>query len=365
MSTIYKGRSSSIGSHQVPLIQHSSFVRIPPSPENMAELQRLSLVTTPPQLPYSLKPYPTTPMLLLRRRRQTTVSLNRRRRPCATYDNSLRFNSGERRDHELVVRAFDSNEVAVDDDDHQHPSSLLSTSTNGSSSSAARFKKPAAAVELPGDPEAAFEVRKEVGGWEGFLLKLRLMFAPPWQRVPQGSVLTIDLGGTITDVKGRWFGPPLALPEMCENLAKAANDPRISGIYLQISLMECGWAKLDEIRRHILAFRKSGKFVVGYMSTFREKEYYIGCACDELYAHALSPFSLYGFTLQSMFLRGVCEKMGMEPQWVRIGKYKKAGDQMIRTSISEPHLEVLNSLLNGRYDNWVDTVCSATGIPLN
>ncbi|CAN1831985.1 Serine protease SPPA, chloroplastic [Linum perenne] len=306
----------------------------------MAELHRLSLAS-PPQLPCS-KNYPTrTPMILLHRRTpRTSASFNRHR----TF--SLRSAPGRRGDR-LVVRAFESKEVVVND---QPPSINRTTS----------FKK-TPLPEFPGDPDAAFEVRKQDGGWEGFLLKLRLMIAPPWQRVPQGSVLTIDLGGTVTDVKGRWFGPPLALPEICENFAKAANDPRISGVYLRISLIECGWAKLDEIRRHILDFRKSGKFVIGYLSSFREKEYYLGCACDELYAHALSPFSLYGFTLQSIFLRGILEKMGLEPQWVRIGKYKKAGDQMIRKTISEPHLEVLNSLLDGRYKNWVETVCSATG----
>ncbi|CAN1831988.1 Serine protease SPPA, chloroplastic [Linum perenne] len=179
-------------------------------------------------------------ILLHRRTPRTSASFNRHR----TF--SLRSAPGRRGDR-LVVRAFESKEVVVND---QPPSINRTTS----------FKK-TPLPEFPGDPDAAFEVRKQDGGWEGFLLKLRLMIAPPWQRVPQGSVLTIDLGGTVwvTDVKGRWFGPPLALPEICENFAKAANDPRISGVYLRISLIECGWAKLDEIRRHILDFRKSGK----------------------------------------------------------------------------------------------------------
>ncbi|CAN1831993.1 Serine protease SPPA, chloroplastic [Linum perenne] len=250
------------------------------------------------------------------------------------------------------LRAFDSSsteEVNVD-------------STDSAVVAAGGFKKQAAATEeFPGEGGPAFEIRKEVSQWDELLLKLRLLIAPPWQRVAHGSVLCMDFGGTITDVKGRWFSTELALPEICENFAKAANDPRISGIYLRINGLECGWAKLDEIRRHILTFRQSGKFVVGYMSGFREKEYYIGCACDELYAPTLAPFSLYGFTLQSAFFRGILEKMGLEPQWVRIGKYKKAGDQMIRKTISEPHLEVLNNLLDGRYENWIETVSSATG----
>ncbi|CAN0923478.1 Serine protease SPPA, chloroplastic [Linum grandiflorum] len=247
------------------------------------------------------------------------------------------------------IQAFDSTETEV---------------VTADSNDVAAVVAPAAATkdEFPGEGGPAFEIRnKEVKGWEKLLLNLRLLVAPPWQRVANGSVLCISLGGTISDVKGRWLSTELALPELCENFAKAANDPRISGILLKFNLINCGWAKLDEIRRHILEFRNSGKFVVGYMFGFREKEYYLACACDELYAPAFAPFSLYGFTLHSVFLRGIYEKLGLEPQWIRIGKYKKFGDQITRKNIAEPHLEVLNNLLDGRYENWVQTVSSATG----
>ncbi|CAN0923477.1 Serine protease SPPA, chloroplastic [Linum grandiflorum] len=247
------------------------------------------------------------------------------------------------------IQAFDSTETEV---------------VTADSNDVAAVVAPAAATkdEFPGEGGPAFEIRnKGVEGWEKLLLNLRLLVAPPWERVANGSVLCVPLGGTITDVKGRWLSTELALPEICETFAKAANDPRISGIVLKFNTINCGWAKLDEIRRHIVEFRNTGKFVVGYMIAFREKEYYLACACDELYAPAAAPFSLYGFTLETQFFRGILEKMGLEPQWVRIGKYKKAGDQVKRKTIAEPHLEVLNNMLDGRYENWIQTVCSATG----
>jgi len=58
-------------------------------------------------------------------------------------------------------------------------------------------------------------------------------------------------------VKSR-FSPGLSLPQICENFLKAAYDPRISGIYLHIDSLNCGWGKVEEIRRHILDFKKSG-----------------------------------------------------------------------------------------------------------
>lgn len=58
----------------------------------------------------------------------------------------------------------------------------------------------------------------------------------------------------------RSFSRALSLPQLCANFEKAAHDPRVAGIYLHIDNLNCGWGKLDEIRRHILDFKKSGIF---------------------------------------------------------------------------------------------------------
>ncbi|RVX14192.1 Serine protease SPPA, chloroplastic [Vitis vinifera] len=68
----------------------------------------------------------------------------------------------------------------------------------------------------------------------------------------------------ISDQLKSRFSSGLSLPQICENFIKAAYDPRISGIYLHIEPLSCGWGKVEEIRRHILDFKKSGKFIVAY-----------------------------------------------------------------------------------------------------
>ncbi|XP_071692090.1 serine protease SPPA, chloroplastic-like [Rutidosis leptorrhynchoides] len=193
-----------------------------------------------------------------------------------------------------------------------------------------------------------------------FGVKLRTMI-DCFHRVPMGTVLNIKLRGKISDqVKSR-FSSGLSLPQICENFIKAAYDPRISGVYLHIETLKCGWGKTDEIRRHILDFKKSGKFVIAYAPVWEEKEYYLGCACDELYAPPSAYFSLYGLTRQATFLGGVLEKVGIEPQVERIGKYKSAGDQLTRKNISEENREVLTKVLDNIYENWVDTVSQSRG----
>ncbi|CAN1796276.1 Serine protease SPPA, chloroplastic [Linum perenne] len=209
-------------------------------------------------------------------------------------------------------------------------------------------------------PRGDFEFR-EIGAWNRFLVNLRMLIGFPWWRIGKGSVLTMKLRGQISDQLKSRFSPGLSLPQICENFTKAAYDPRISGIYLHIDSVACGWGKLEEIRRHISDFRKSGKFIVAYTPTCREKEYYLACACSEVYVPPSAYFSLYGLTVQASFLGGVLEKVGIQPEVQRIGKYKSAGDQLTRKSMSEENCEMLTALLDDIYGNWLDKVSSETG----
>ncbi|CAA6659671.1 unnamed protein product [Spirodela intermedia] len=188
----------------------------------------------------------------------------------------------------------------------------------------------------------------EFDWWRRFLVRLRMLFALPWERVRKGSVLSMKLKGTIADQVKSSFSSGLSLPQICENFIKAAHDPRISAIYLQIEPLSCGWGKIEEIRRHILNFRKSGKLIISYVPICGVKEYYLACACEELYVPPSAYVGIYGLTVQASFIRGILDNVGIEPQVQRIGRYKK-------------NCEMLTTLLDNIYENWLDTVSSTQG----
>ncbi|KAH7688873.1 Peptidase S49 protease IV protein [Dioscorea alata] len=210
-------------------------------------------------------------------------------------------------------------------------------------------------------PMGEFEMQK-FDWWKSFLVKLRLLFALPWERVKKGSVLTMNLRGQISDQLTRSpFSSGLSLPQICENFVKAAYDPRISGIYLHIEQLSCGWGKIEEIRRHIINFKKSGKFIISYTPSCGEKEYYLASACEEIYAPPSAYVSLYGLAVQASFLRGIFDKVGIIPEIQRIGKYKSIGEQLSSKSMSKENCEMLTSLLDNIYGNWLDTIALTQG----
>ena len=60
-------------------------------------------------------------------------------------------------------------------------------------------------------------------------MRFKLLRALPWRRVKKGSVLTMDLGGSIPEAKQGGFGGGLSVADLTEAFQKAALDPRIIG----------------------------------------------------------------------------------------------------------------------------------------
>ncbi|PRQ16419.1 putative peptidase S49, ClpP/crotonase-like domain-containing protein [Rosa chinensis] len=166
-----------------------------------------------------------------------------------------------------------------------------------------------------------------------------MLFAYPWERVKKGTVLTMTLRGQLKSQ----FSSGLSLPQICENFVKVAYDPRIASVYLQIESLNYGW----------------GKFVVAYAPACSEKEYYLASACQEI----LCPSKCLFFFVWSQLSGIICilEKIGVEPQVERIGKYRSAGDQLACTTMSEKNCEMLTALLDNIYGNWLDIISSTRG----
>lgn len=162
----------------------------------------------------------------------------------------------------------------------------------------------------------------------------RLAFALPWRRFKDGSALTMKLSGSIAELPQSRFSSVTSLPSICDSLIKATYDPRIVGLVVKIDPLQVGWGKLLEIRRHIEFFKKSGKFTVAYLERAGEKEYFLATGFDEIYAPPSASLSLRGFAVNGTFLRGVLDKIGVDPEVRRIGKYKSAGDQLMRSDMS-------------------------------
>ena len=185
-------------------------------------------------------------------------------------------------------------------------------------------------------------------------------------RVRAGSVLVVPLAGSIQE---RSNDDPLAasllgersynLMQFKEALQKATVDPRIDGIWLELKGLSTSWATLQEIRSALVAFKDSGKFIVASSDdhAVSEGSYFLASTADEIYATAQAPFEFNGFYMVGEFYKNMLDKLDIEAQPVRAGKYKSAIEPFTRTNLSDDNREQLSALLDAQYNTFLENHC--------
>lgn len=181
--------------------------------------------------------------------------------------------------------------------------------------------------------------------------------------VDNNSVLVLKVSGEFPDYAPKdplanAFGvaQPNSFTNLLTQLRKAKVDTRIGAVLLDIEMNGMGWGKADELRDAIKDFRKSGKPIYAYSELGMNKEYYVAAAADKIYMPPTGDLYINGFAANAMFYRGSLDKLGIEPQFIQIGKYKNAPDQYTRKDMSEGQREVINSILDHLYGRMVTAI---------
>jgi protease IV len=141
-------------------------------------------------------------------------------------------------------------------------------------------------------------------------------------------------------------------------LRKAAADAHIKAVVLEPEDLGVGWAKMEEIRADLDAFRKSGKPVYAYLRTPGAREYYISAGADRIYLGPEDPLYLKGLRAELMYFKKTLDKLGVTVDVEHDGKYKDFGDMFTRTDMSPETREVMNSVVEDLYADLVNGIAA-------
>lgn len=193
---------------------------------------------------------------------------------------------------------------------------------------------------------------------------------PPVE-IEDGSTLVIELSGDYIEAAGpsvlaRLAGdgsrPFLGLLSV---FSRAERDDRIKNVVLRIQPLSVGWGKADEIRDAILRLNEKGRHTIAYIEIqgfSANKELYIASAADETYVIPGGSVPLVGLAAEYLFLGGFWEKLGVEFDVARAGRYKSAVEVYAERSMSEDAKEMANSLLDDAYLRFVAALSEGRGL---
>jgi protease-4 len=185
--------------------------------------------------------------------------------------------------------------------------------------------------------------------------------------ISSNSVFVLDLDGTISeqrpaDLSSVLFGSQaLVLHEITDSIDQARTDSRIKALVVRIAPLETGWAKLEEIHSHLLAFRASGKPSICYLGYdgVEDPEYYVASACQQIWLGPTNTLGVRGMMAEALFFRGTLDKLKVIPDMYHIAEYKAATNQYTEKKFTPAHREEVESLLTSTYDQFLTDVSAA------
>jgi len=204
------------------------------------------------------------------------------------------------------------------------------------------------------------------------LIFVALVIWAAWkpQRLASNSVLVIDAEGSIEEQAPPSFFAPLTgnsvpvLHDYLDAIDSAKTDARVTGIVMRIAPLSTGWAKLEEIRRHLMSYRASGKPSICYLGYdgIGNPEYYLASACEQVWLVPSNPVDIRGMMAEALFLRGTLDKLKIIPEFYHIAEFKTATNMFTEKKFTPSHREEVESVLRSVYDQYVSGAAEARGM---
>ena len=198
--------------------------------------------------------------------------------------------------------------------------------------------------------------------------------------MPHEGILTVDLSTVTIAEQTKEADPfetlsaggntivPLGIRSAIEAVNAAAQDPAIKFIYLKPDAISGQIAHMEEFRKALQNFRKtSGKAIVAYTESPSNGSYYLASVADKIYMTphdgALNTFT--GLSSQLIFLKDILDRLGINMQLIRHGKYKSAGEMYIRNSASKENLEQNEAMVGSIWESLSSEIASSREISVD
>ena len=154
----------------------------------------------------------------------------------------------------------------------------------------------------------------------------------------------------------------IGLDDIIASLGNAATDENIKGISLNIKSVSASPATLEEIREAILKFKESGKFVYAYSDTYSQGAYYLASVADKVFLNPQGEIDFHGLAFQIMFYKGLIDKLDIDVQVVKCGKFKSAVEPYLLDKMSDANREQLTVLSKSIWGKMLADIAATRNI---
>jgi len=187
--------------------------------------------------------------------------------------------------------------------------------------------------------------------------------------VKSNSVLEIKLDRVVKDYSPKSDDPfdeifgnnnkKLGLNEIINAIDNAKYDANIKGISIETVGVNAGVAQTQAIRKKLLEFKESGKFVNAYSDIYTQKAYYLASVADSVFVNPVGSIEFNGLSSEVLFFKDLQEKSGVKMEVIRHGKYKSAVEPFLYNEMSANNRAQITAFLNAIWKEIVHEIAES------
>ena len=192
--------------------------------------------------------------------------------------------------------------------------------------------------------------------------------------IKANSILKIDLSNEVVERASNPFTSlslmnlepkkQIELKTILDNIEKAKKDENIIAIYLYSPIVNAGLSKTEEIRNKLLEFKKTGKPIISYNEVYSTKSYYLSSVANKIFLNPQGGVDHKGASATLMFFTGLFEKLNIDLQIFKYGKFKSAVEPFTLDKMSNENRIQLQLMLNSFSDNIMDSIANQRKLSL-
>ncbi len=195
------------------------------------------------------------------------------------------------------------------------------------------------------------------------------------EKIESNSILELTLNDPIEErgIENPFSGMDIrfynnsatGLDDILASLENAATDDKIKGVSLKLSSVSASPATLSAMRDALLKFKESGKFVYAYGNNYSQGAYYLASAADKVFINPKGGIDFRGLAFQIMFYKGLIDKLDIDVQVVKCGKFKSAVEPYLLDKMSDANREQLTVLGTSIWNKMVADMAKSRNLSID
>ena len=187
---------------------------------------------------------------------------------------------------------------------------------------------------------------------------LKIDFTTP---VTEQATETFGVAGSTPGAMALGMNTSIPVYSMVKAIERAAEDPNIKFIYMtpEDPGTTMSMATAEEVRRALVKFRESGKPIVSYSTMMTGEAYYLASVADKILFNTYGDPMIFGMSSGVIFFKDALDKLGIEMQLIRHGKYKAAGEQFTKNDLTPENREQNQAMIDALWDGWAEDIAAS------